>query len=295
MATLIGNISVPKNAYSIFDIAKFEKIRPEQLKQMMEMTLNNIQNLSPVKTPTGLIRYFNCIGRYDNVTNQFFTHRALIPIAKGIKITIEQSFRNDKLKKCFYVSFFIPKSDYELWKKQGIPYTEKPLAEVKENIGIAAVKRVGAFLPGNDTVNHFKQTVIALGYEFPEAICLAIDYFMKNNKDIFGTDYKKPVPESMIPENKTALVQVYINPELKNKIWKMIHRYNAVNFPAIKFTDFVESALAEKLAITPVQYTNPKLFEEYQKMLNENKQLEQELKETEGNSLWQERLTMKYP
>ena len=62
MATLIGNISVPKNAYSIFDIAKFEKIRPEQLKQMMETTLNNIQRLSPVKTPTRLIRYFNCIG-----------------------------------------------------------------------------------------------------------------------------------------------------------------------------------------------------------------------------------------
>ena len=282
MATLIGNISVPKNAYSIFDIAKFEKIRPEQLKQMMEMTLNNIQRLSPVKTPTGLIRYFNCIGRYDTVTNQFFTHRALIPIAKGIKITIEQSFRNDKLKKCYFVSFFIAKNDYELWKKQGIPYTEKPTAEVKENIGIAAVQRVTACLPANDTVLHFKQTITDLGYELPEAICLALDYFMKNHTDNFGTGYKKPVSEDMIPENKTALIQVYINPELKNKVWKMIHRYNAVNFPAIKFADFVESALAEKLAKTPVQYTNPQLFEEYQKSLAENRQLEQEYTETEG-------------
>jgi len=282
MATLIGNISVPKNAYSIFDIAKFEKIRPEQLKQMMEMTLNNIQSLSPVKTPTGLIRYFNCIGRYDTVTNQFFMHRALIPIAKGIKITIEQSFRNDKLKKCYFVSFFIAKNDYELWKKQGIPYTEKPTAEVKENIGIAAVQRVTACLPANDTVLHFKQTITDLGYELPEAICLALDYFMKNHTDNFGTGYKKPVSEDMIPENKTALIQVYINPELKNKIWKMIHRYNAVNFPAIKFADFVESALAEKLAKTPVQYTNPQLFEEYQKSLAENRQLEQEYMETEG-------------
>ena len=282
MATLIGNISVPKNAYSIFDIAKFEKIRPEQLKQMMEMTLNNIQRLSPVKTPTGLIRYFNCIGRYDTVTNQFFTHRALIPIAKGIKITIEQSFRNDKLKKCYFVSFFIAKNDYELWKKQGIPYTEKPTAEVKENIGIAAVQRVTACLPANDTVLHFKQTITDLGYELPEAICLALDYFMKNHTDNFGTGYKKPVSEDMIPENKTALIQVYINPELKNKVWKMIHRYNAVNFPAIKFADFVESALAEKLAKTPVQYPNPQLFEEYQKSLAENRQLEQEYTETEG-------------
>lgn len=282
MATLIGNISVPKNAYSIFDIAKFEKIRPEQLKQMMETTLNNIQRLSPVKTPTGLIRYFNCIGRYDAVTNQFFTHRALIPIAKGIKITIEQSFRNEKLKKCYFVSFFIAKSDYELWKKQGIAYTEKPTAEVKENIGVAAVQRVTACLPANDTVLHFKQTIMSLGYEFPEAVCLALDYFMKNHTDNFGTDFKKPVSEDMIPENKTALIQVYINPELKNKIWKMIHRYNAVNFPAIKLADFVESALAEKLAKTPVQYTNPQLFEEYQKSLAENRQLEQEYMETEG-------------
>ena len=67
-----------------------------------------------------------------------------------------------------------------------------------------------------------------------EVVITALDFFMKQHKDIFG-EYKGEIDESAIQENKSSLVFAYCDKELVNKIWKTLQRINQVNTPAIKF------------------------------------------------------------
>lgn len=281
MAVIIGKVSIPKSAYSMYDIAKYEKIRHEALQSMMKDTFDMLMELSPVKSAYGIVKYFNAVGRYDALVNRFSSDWRLQPFCKGIKLTFEEAFRNDKLKKCSFITFYVDKKDYELWKTKGIKYTEAPDAEVPTVKQAATIEKVYAVLPSTDMVQHFKDTVTKLGYTFPEAVSMALDYFMQKHIDIFGSNYKEPVKESHLSDNNTALITAYISPELKNKVWKMLQRYNSVNFPGIKLSDFVENAIAEKLAKVPVQYTNPQLFSEYQESIKKNEALEREYHETE--------------
>ena len=276
MAIIFGKTSIPKNAYSIYQIATFEKIPHESITKLAESTLSKMISASPKKDGAGVKKAFNLIGRYNYATNDFLFHKKLEPFAKGIKMETETSLSGAKLTKCDFITFYIDKKDYELKKKRGIPYTEKPSNsevrvrqnEIKENTQVR--------LPLNNKIKHFKDTITKLGYTFSDGVQLAVSFFMEKHTDIFGNVEREEVDESTITENKTSLISAYIDPEIKNAVWKVLQRYNAVNFPPIRFSDFVETALAEKLKNTDVRYTNPQLYKEYLQALRDNAELEKE-------------------
>ena len=280
MANIISNCSIPKNAFSIWDIAGYEKIPKDKIKQLMKETLARVQETSPNKSASGQETFFNEIGCNDAYINCFNRHWSLQPFARAIKLTIEKSMRKSSLNECAFANFYIPKTVYIDWKKKGIKY-EKKQKEVNVFSAKDKIQSTTVRIPNNYVVKHFKDVVKnKLNMNISEVVITALDFFMKQHKDIFG-EYKGKIDESVIQENKSSLVFAYCDKELVNKIWKTMQRYNQVNTPAIKFGEFVETALAEKLERTPIQYTNPKLFEEYKQAMIYNQKLEKELKETE--------------
>lgn len=278
MANIIGNCSIPKNCFSIYDIAKYEKIPLDKIKKMMKDTLQRATYTSENKSASGIELFYNDIGCNDTYINCFNQHWKLQPFAKAIKLTIEKSL-NGKLKECRYANFYIQKQVYTEWKKKGIVYEP-----TKDNLSVydskARNNKTTITMPTNYVVEHFKRIVKNLDMNISEVIITALDFFMKSHTDIFG-EYGKDIDEKLIQENKSAFVFGYVDKELNNKIWQAIQRYNQVNTPPIKYGEFLESALAEKLEKLPIKYTNPKLFEEYKELLKENEKLEKELTENE--------------
>lgn len=274
-----GNIHLPKNTYSIYQIATFENIPHETMSKLATKTLDNILKASPKKDGKSIERAFNCLGRYDYSVNAFLNHWSLAPFAKGIKMRCETSIQGRSLKKNDFIAFYVDKKDYELWKFKGIEYTEKPDNQNIENKAEKALKNTKVNLPLNDTIKKFKDTMTVLGYSFSEGVQLAVSFFMQKNNDIFGEEGQKEISEKAITENKTSLIYAYINPDIKNNVWKTLQRYNAVNFPPIRFNDFLETALAEKLSRTDIRYTNPELYKEYLKTLEENERIEEEMRQ----------------
>lgn len=279
MANVISNCSIPKNCYSIYDIAGYEKISKERINEIMKNTLDRATKSSPVKSASGIESFYNEIGYNDSYINCFNQHWSLQPFSKAIKLTIEKSMRKTTLNECMFANFYVLKSVYIDWKKKGIKY-EKTQSEVSAFDSKAKLQKTTLTMPNNYVVNHFKSVVKQLNMSISEVVVTALDFFMKQHSDIFG-DYKGKIDESLIQENKSSLVFAYCDKELVNKIWKTLQRYNQVNTPAIKFGEFVENALAEKLERTPIQYTNPQLFEEYKKLQAENARLEKELTQNE--------------
>lgn len=279
MANIIANCSIPKNAYSIYDIAGYEHISKDRLKAMMKDTLARVQEASPNKSASGQEQFFNEIGCNDSYINCFNTHWNLQPFAKAIRLTIEKSMRKTTLNECTFANFYVLKSVYIDWKKKGIKY-EKKQSEVSAFSAKDKIKKTTLTMPNNYVVEHFKRVVKQLNMNISEVAITALDFFMKQHKDIFG-EYKGEIDESLIQENKSSLVFAYCDKELVNKIWQTIQRYNQVNTPPIKFGEFLETALAEKLKKTPIQYTNPKLFKEYKQLQEQNARLEKEFEETE--------------
>lgn len=273
MAIIVGKTSVPKTAYSIYQIATFEKIPHEKIKQMADDIVKKMIELSPVKTGNGIKKAFNLVGRYNYSINSFLYHRSLEPFAKGIKMAAETSLSGAKLTKCDFITFYIDKKDYELWKSKGIRYTESPANDKVKSIQTEIKPKTNVMLPLTNEMKRFKDTLTKLGYTMTEGIQLAVSFFMKQNKDIFGEVEKEAIDESLITENKTSLIQAYINPDIKNAVWQLIQRYNAVNFPHIRFSDFIEAALVEKIKSTDVRYTNPKLYAEYLELKRQNEEL----------------------
>lgn len=274
MAILTGKISIPKTAYSMYDIAKIEKIPAEKISQLMKETLKRTVDASPVKTIAGIENYFNTVGCCDGFVNAFHSHWHIQPFAKGIRITAESAMK-ENLKNCTYATFYVPKKIYEDWKKKKIEY-EPASVNLKTFDSVSRSQKTTISLPTNYVVKHFKDVVKGLKMNLSEVVITALDFFMKNHSDIFGK-YGADIDERVIQENKMALAFGYVDKEMNNKIWKAIQRYNQVNTPPIKYGDFLESALAEKLERMPAKYTNPELFEEYKKLLKESKEKEREL------------------
>ena len=279
MAILTGKTSIPKSAYSMYDIAKIEKIPAEKINQLMKETLKRTVDASPVKTIAGIENYFNTVGCCDGFVNAFHSHWHIQPFAKGIRITAESAMKVN-LKNCTYATFYVPKKIYEDWKKRKIEY-EPASVNVKTFDSVSRSQKTTISLPTNYVVKHFKDVVKGLGMNLSDVVITALDFFMKSNSDIFGK-YGTEIDESLIQENKSAFVFGYVDREMNNKIWKAIQRYNQVNTPPIKYGEFLESALAEKLERLPIKYTNPQLFEEFKKTLQENEKLEKEFTGTEA-------------
>jgi hypothetical protein len=264
----------------MYDIAGYEKIPKDKIKQLMKNTLDRAVQASPNKSATGIERFYNEIGCNDSYINCFNQHWHLQPFAKAIKLTIEKSMRKTSLKECNFANFYISKKVYIDWKKRGIKY-EKKQKEISAFTAKDKIQQTFIKIPNNYVVKHFKNIVKnKLNMSISEVVVIALDFFMKQHKDVFG-EYRGKIDESVIQENKSSLVFAFCDKELVNKIWKTLQRINQVNMPPIKFGEFVETALAEKLERIPVQYTNPQLFEEYKQLVKENQKLEKELKETE--------------
>lgn len=275
MANIIGNCSIPKNCFSIYDIAGYEKIPKDKIKEMMKLTLQRATEASANKSASGIEIFYNNIGCNDSYINYFIYHQKLQPFAKAIRLTIEKSMTKNKFKECQYANFYIHKQVYIDWKKKGIEY-EPTKANLSVFDSKARSNKTTITMPTNYVIEHFKNVVKQLEMNISEVTITAIDCFMKSHSDIFGK-YGTEIDENLVQENKSAFVFGYVDKELNNKIWQAIQRYNQVNTPPIKYGEFLESALAEKLKRLPVKYTNPKLFEEYKEALRENEKLKKEL------------------
>lgn len=90
MAHFIGECSLPKTCYSMYDIAKFEKISKDRMSQLMSDTLSRVKQFALGKSATGIEMYFNSSGVKDVFVNAFTTYYILRPFALGIKLTVEK-------------------------------------------------------------------------------------------------------------------------------------------------------------------------------------------------------------
>ena len=89
---------------------------------------------------------------------------------------------------------------------------------------------------------------------------------MKNHSNVFGNIPSTEIKENRVLDNKMSLICAYIDPMVTNQVYKVLQRYNQVNVPRVKFSEFVEAALREKLDRLPIRYTNPELYREQQKL-----------------------------
>lgn len=260
MATLIGRISIPKTAYSLYDIAKVEKVPAQKMEKLMGETLQRATDASPQKSASGIEQYFNTLGASDSFINAFLSHWALQPFAKGIKLTIERSIKNSSLKEISWASFFVPKATYEGWKKRGKRYDGNKNDPAKFD-KMAGLTKVAVTLPNTATVQHFKKVITALEFKLSDAVLMAIDFFMKEKSEIFG-EYGSDVKNEYLSENEVSLVFGYVDKKLVNKVWKTIQRWNNLHAPPIKLSDFLESALREKIDRLPLELADPQLLQE---------------------------------
>ena len=264
MAQIIGQCSIPSNAYSIWDIAKIERINESVIRKLMRETLVATERASNNKSVSGIVNYFNSMGYEDGFINRFMTHWSLQPFAQAIKMVSESSIRSSKkgIQNVTYISFYVSKSVYERWKKRNVAYKPTMRKEQKYDVN-TKVKRRQVSLPRGRIVKHFESVIKQLGFTMPEAVLMALDFYMKQHKDVFG-EIDEEIDESLISDNYTSLVFGYIDKNVVNKMWKVIHRHNAINTPSINLSEFIESAIVEKLDRTPLKYVNPKLHEELQ-------------------------------
>ena len=276
MAHIIGTVSLDRSVYSLRDIAKFEHISSEKIEKLMEGTLKKAISSSERKSATAVKSFFNDVGAYDVNVNLFLTHTRLEPFAKAIRLEFEKGYSQGR--QIQYAMFCIKKSIYDSWRKKRVPYNADINPAMPEygsairDTRSVSVKRCPEFL-------HFEKVVKALGFKLGEAVILTINEYMENHGDVFGKiPHSDMIDESKIRENKMSLIFAYIDPNVTNAVYKALQRYNSVNCPYVKFSEFVESALTEKLDRLPVQYTDPKLYAE---MLEIQKAEEEFLKGSE--------------
>lgn len=277
MAHLIGTVSLNRNVYSLRDIAKFERISDERIKKLMSETLQRTTVSSENKSASGIKAFFNEIGCYDPNINVFLTHRSLSPFAKAVRIEFEKGYRGKK--EIQYAMFYVKKSVYDNWRKRQIPFNDaaKPnmseygLPKIADTRSIK-IRKCPEFL-------YFEDIVKRLGFTVAEAIQLAINEYMQRHSDVFANiPHSEMIDERDVRENKMSLVFAYIDPNVTSAVYKTLQRYNSLNCPYIKFSDFVETALTEKLDRLSVKYTDPELYKE---MLELQKAENEFLSETE--------------
>lgn len=261
MAHIIGNVSLNKNVYSLYDIAKFEKISEDRIKFLMQTCLKRIQNTAPCKSSSGIQSFFNKIGSADNTVNVFFNHSRLRPFAGAIRLEMEKTYQNKK--DVYYAMFYVPKSVYSKWKRGGMEYNAAPVPDMDEtglSTGITPTRTVR--LPKIPMLEQFESVLKSIDFRLSEGILLAIEEYMKNHSDVFGEPVPSEYDESLVRENKMSLIQVYIPPETTNAVFKALQRANMECIKKIKFSEFVDVALREKLDRLPIKYTNPEMYRE---------------------------------
>lgn len=261
MAHIVGTVSLNRNVYSLPDIAKFERISDERIKKLMNETLRRTTLSSENKSATGIKAFFNEIGCYDPNINVFLTHGSLSPFAKAIRIEFEKGYRGKK--EIQYAMFYVKKSVYDNWRRRHIPFNDAVNPNMSEyglpktsDTRSVKMKKCPEFL-------YFEDIVKKLGFTVPEAIQLALNEYMERHNDVFkSVPHSEMIDESRVRENKMSLIFAYIDPNVTNAVYKMLQRYNSVNVPHIKFSEFAEAALVEKLDRLSVKYTDPALYKE---------------------------------
>lgn len=261
MAHIIGTVSLNRNVYSLRDIAKFEHISDERIEKLMSDTLKKAIFYSENKSATGVKAFFNQIGSNDPNVNMFLTHTRIYPFARAIRLEFEKGYRSGK--EIQYAMFCVNKGVYDSWHKNRKPFNSSAKPNMSE-YGLANVKNTRSVqLKKCPELTHFENVIKALGFKLGEAILLAINEYMERHADVFGNiPHSQIIDESKVRENKMSLIFAYIDPNVTNAVYKALQRYNSVNCPYVKFSEFVESALAEKLDRLPVKYTDPELYAE---------------------------------
>lgn len=261
MAHIIGTVSLSKNVYSLRDVAKFEHISDERIEKLMSDTLKKAIFYSENKSATGVKAFFNQIGSNDPNVNMFLTHTKLYPFARAIRLEFEKGYRSGK--EIQYAMFCVSKSVYDNWHKNHKPFNASAKPNMSE-YGLANVRNTRSVqLKKCPEFTHFEAVVKALGFRLGEAIMLAVNEYMERHSDVFGNiPHSQIIDESKVRENKMSLIFAYIDPNVTDAVYKALQRYNSMNCPYVKFSEFVESALTEKLDRLPVQYTDPALYAE---------------------------------
>lgn len=120
----------------------------------------------------------------------------------------------------------------------------------------------------------FETVLKSIDIKLSEGILLAVEEYMKRHSDIFGEMVRdNGYSEKLVRKNKMSLISAYISPETTNAVYKAIQRYNMLNVCKIKFSDFVDSALCEKLDRLPLKYTDPELYSEALELQKEEEKL----------------------
>lgn len=261
MAHIIGTVSLNKNVYSLRDIAKFEHISNERIEKLMSETLKKAVFCSESKSATGVKAFFNQIGTNDSNINMFLTHTKLYPFARAVRLEFEKGYRSGK--EIQYAMFCVSKKVYDNWHKNGKPFNSSVNPKMSE-YGLANANTTRSVqLKKCPELSHFETIVKSLGFKLAEAVMLALNEYMERHGDVFGDiPHSEIIDENTVRENKMSLIFAYIDPNVTNAVYKALQRYNSVNCPYVKFSEFVESALAEKLDRLPVKYTDPKLYAE---------------------------------
>lgn len=262
MAHIIGTVSLNKNVYSLYDIAKFEKISEKKIKSLMTACLARIRSASPSKSANGMKAFFNEIGASDTAVNVFFAHSKLQPFAAAVRMASEKVFAEGKER--YYAVFYVPKDVYNKWKKTGKAYNPAVVPDMSETgLPKCAVSQRTVKVPKIPMFTQFETVLKNIDIKLSEGILLAVEEYMKRHSDVFGEVVSdNSYSEKLVRENKMSLISAYISPETTNAVYKAIQRYNMLNVCKIKFSDFVDSALCEKLDRLPLQYTDPELYNE---------------------------------
>lgn len=261
MAHLIGNVSLNKSVYSLYDIAKFEHISKERIDKLMAACLSRATSAAPVKTAAGIQAFFNNIASVDRTINTFYTHSRLYPFAGAIRLAMERVFNGKR--DMYYAMFYIPKAIYEKYKKTGVEYNAEAAPNMgEEGLPSCSVPKRRITLPDIAMLTQFEKILKKLDIKLSEGILLAVSEYMQKHSDIFGDIKEEKCDESLVRENRMSLIQAYISPETVTAVYKALQRANQECIVKIKFSEFVDAALREKLDRLPVKYTNPELYRE---------------------------------
>jgi hypothetical protein len=260
MAHIIGTVSLSKSVYSLRDIAKYENIGSEKIESLMSAVLKAAVMSSDNKSASGIQAFYNNYGKNDININRFLSHGKLRPFAYAIKLETEKCYQGKK--EVYFAMFCVSKNVYNDWRRRKKPYDNTVNPNMSE-YGLPRSYDTRSFkLNKCPELTHFENTVKSLGFKMAEAVMLALNEYMERHKDVFGEIPHSEIDEYKVRENRTSMIYAHIDPAVTSAVFKAIQRYNMINVPHVKFSEFVEAALTEKLDKLPVKYTDPELYKE---------------------------------
>lgn len=275
MAHMVGRVSLNKNLYSLYDIAKAENIRKEKIEDLMRTCYKRIKLTLKSDSASALKAFFNDTARYDAALNPFFTHSRLRPFAAAIRLETERCFNGKN--QVYYAMFCVPKSVYEDWKNHGKEYNRNIIEKVND-YGIAdnAITRKRVSLIYSEELKAFEKGLSENGTKLNDGIAYAIAEYMKNHADTFNVK-QGLADEKFVRENQMSLIWAYIDKQVVSEVFKCIQRFNMLNAVPIKTSDFIEAALREKLDRVPIKYTAPDLYTEMIELEKKEKEVLQQM------------------